>query len=414
MNYSSLEFKDLNLIKKIVEKIYDNISIINYECQKDSYNKTLIYYSKLMIIICNAKNLGCRSYDWDNLLCQLLLKTKECLYRCEDINTISLSQGYCNIAFAINYVDKHIGVGEKMVLKLNEVIIKKTEQSIGNSMVGKYRGYGDYCNIENGLSGTLIYLLNFKSDKNIQWKIEEIIKYLISITEIRNFYGFEIPGWYIHNDTIKLKNEKETYPYGYFENSFNHGIAGILAAISLAWIEGFKLKNQKEAIEKIVQFLLENSYKNSLSLISWPKKLSLENYLNNISTLSNNRSFYNKVDMGILNSLYLAGKATKNQEILDRSIKSVEFFKKLTIKQLKSSKCALTSEYTSLISIAKKLNEDGYNLSSDYLINISLLKLIAKIERQKSLIDEDLDVLLAITSNLSDTLYLVLEAMRVE
>ncbi|MFC4498506.1 MULTISPECIES: lanthionine synthetase C family protein [Streptomyces] len=80
--------------------------------------------------------------------------------------------------------------------------------------------------------------------------LEEVLAYLVSLSRPVRIGGRELPGWWSADGP-----GHEEMDGGHGNNGVAHGIAGVLAAVSLAALRGVQVPGQHEAIEVFARWL---------------------------------------------------------------------------------------------------------------------------------------------------------------
>ncbi|MGW3149772.1 lanthionine synthetase C family protein [Streptomyces sp. NPDC001177] len=80
--------------------------------------------------------------------------------------------------------------------------------------------------------------------------LEEVLTYLVSLSQPIRIEGRELPGWW---STVGPADEEMDGGHG--NNGVAHGIAGVLAAVSLAARRGVQVPGQHDAIEVFARWL---------------------------------------------------------------------------------------------------------------------------------------------------------------
>jgi lantibiotic biosynthesis protein len=128
--------------------------------------------------------------------------------------------------------------------------------------------------VVNGAAGVLGYLADVPGhDPDLRAAAESLIDKLVRMcTPVRNSGH---PPWHVPLRFYLRADDFERYPYGHVDLGFAHGLAGVLAALSLAWRAGYRRAGLYEAIRRIVDFLLQLSDMDKWGR-TWPPQVPLD------------------------------------------------------------------------------------------------------------------------------------------
>ncbi|QBD75435.1 hypothetical protein EPA93_05225 [Ktedonosporobacter rubrisoli] len=125
----------------------------------------------------------------------------------------------------------------------------------------------DY-DVISGAAGTLagLLLLEHPGEQEKQ-AIEVLLAYLTWLAAPDQPLGKE--RWYAPPALLPTEQHRASYPEGCFNCGLAHGIAGPLAALSLAWRSGYRYPGLQEAISFLSNWLLRHQISDSWGC-SWP------------------------------------------------------------------------------------------------------------------------------------------------
>ena len=273
---------------------------------------------------------------WENVVHDYLLLIKDRL----ETNTsydLSLFSGLTGFSFATYLCSHNACRYKKMLSTLDDTLICEVQ----NVFLRKNDHYLDpkvpipsnYYNLANGLSGILTYLTS--RDDNIDLKnlaqdcLNKLVRMLSEFKEINNS---KVPAWYISSESEVILEYKEQFPNGIFKLDIPSGLPGVIAALSLAAIKGFKTFGLIELISKMSDWIKDKQIIQS-DQINWKSIISTEEEREGISKFSNepfHAWFYGAP--GITRCLYLAAQALNDsdlakfaeQTLLSNLLKSVQ------------------------------------------------------------------------------------------
>lgn len=112
---------------------------------------------------------------------------------------------------------------------------------------------GDY-DLVLGASGILGCLVSLDSPgAAVDRAIGKLLSYLVWLA------GVDAPGrerWFVAPRHYRPEQRHRLPPHGYVDLGLAHGLAGPLAALSLAWQAGYRIDGQREAVERLSRWLL--------------------------------------------------------------------------------------------------------------------------------------------------------------
>lgn len=235
------------------------------------------------------------------------------------LSTPSMFSGASGIALACTCLSGNGTRYQKFIGSLNSFIVQKVPPILhANQGVGAIITHYD---VIEGVSGILSYLLLHKETNTVLPVVEETIGYLIKLTDDIDYQGKRIPGWYVTSENQFSISESDYYNNGNFNTSMSHGVAGIMAALSLAIREGIELEGQKDAIRKILEFLKEYAVIDNRTV--WNGQISLEDYLSKKQDRTKliRRDAWCYGNIGICYAFILAGDVLDDKAYIDYGIK---------------------------------------------------------------------------------------------
>lgn len=169
------------------------------------------------------------------------------------VKDISMFSGLAGIGLATVSVSKNFKDYQKLMSAINKGVLQTLPVFLQN--VNSSKGtHSSLYDVIAGLTGILSYLYLFKDDSECYNGLTEGLDALIELTRTIVINTEEVPGWYISADNQFSQLEKEIYAEGNFNTSMSHGIAGPLTLLSEMASKGICRSNQKESIQRIVDF----------------------------------------------------------------------------------------------------------------------------------------------------------------
>ncbi len=177
-----------------------------------------------------------------------------------------------------------------------------------------------------GVCGPLIYFLTCNKGKEFSPICTRIVTALIRLTHEIEVLGYQVPGWYTLQEDQFLNEEKVKFSKGNFNLGVAHGIPGVLATLVYAWEYGIRIDGQEKAIEKIGDWLIDQS-SDVEGQIFWGDRISFEEYVGEIPKHPHTtRAAWCYGTPGVARILFQAGSKLKNhvwQEIGLKAYKDI-------------------------------------------------------------------------------------------
>ena len=257
---------------------------------------------------------------WNNIINIQFIRLKECIEEGELLNGMALFGGLCEVGLAVYLYSRKTGHYIHFWKKINEIILETTIkiveeylQQMNHLLIYQY-------DCVRGLSGILNYLIHTDAENNDNKVIiEDVLGYLIKITERKFVDGKIVPGWHIKHENQIREDEKSRFKNGNFDFGVAHGIAGPLAAMSMAYQKGYCIEGQKKAILSIVEEY-EKLALRFKDCTFWQGQYSFEDYLQSTQDtfVYKNKMSWCYGPIGILRAIKLAGFALDSQELIER------------------------------------------------------------------------------------------------
>lgn len=238
------------------------------------------------------------------------------------IKTPSLFSGAAGIGLATVCLSQDFKMYQKFIGRINEFLISTVPKKIADCS-SRDLYMIDYDVIE-GVSGIVNYLLLLPEEERINHLLNDALKFLVSVTNDIERHNLKVPGWYIPSEHHFTEIEKELYPKGSFNLGLAHGISGIVIVLSKASLRGKVVDGQKQAIKKMVKFLIQFANKNE-NVLFWKNVISFEEFQE--GKASNHIDFKRDAwcygTPGVCLSLIYAGKALEDTKYIHLAIESL-------------------------------------------------------------------------------------------
>lgn len=231
----------------------------------------------------------------------------------------SLYYGLAGLALATHYASDGSVRYQNCLCKLEDRLTEEIE-TVYLKNGAQYQSPTHYIpnffySLDKGLSGILHYLFIRKENEYLYKSAERCVDLLskMLLTE-KKLDQQTVAAWYVAREHILLTELKKQFPNGCFMLSFLVGISGCLCTLSTAALNGFDTPCLKEAIQKIASWLV-NATKYCSELPYWDNTVAFDCSQSGIQD-SEIQSSWACGWPGILRSLLLAGKATKDEALV--------------------------------------------------------------------------------------------------
>ncbi len=315
-----------SLFYDLGQKLNDPISLKNLVCNSFN-NSDLLFpdspwndislccgYPSLLLLSSVLRNKGLVD---EKITHSYVLKIKEIL-ETDGIFDLSLFSGLSGVCFAIQQASCGGPGYSRMLDSLHTLLFKKIDAVYLDPLRANRKNrdatFSSLYDPIQGISGVGRYLLEYPSLPNFSYFLEEIIKALVNLSLPMSYHGYSIPGWYLSPKDPLNYREKDSL-HGNFNLGLAHGIPGVLAFLSMAYLKGVYIEGLKDALQRISQWIREKSFLVH-GMIRWSTSVSWEEEVG-IKPLSNDpcRDAWCYGVPGVARSLFLAGKALQDDDL---------------------------------------------------------------------------------------------------
>lgn len=237
--------------------------------------------------------------------------------------SFSLFSGLTGILISLKFNSKNGQRYKNIIEQLLQIIadnylemLKISQNNLANNTITT-----DDFEVILGWSGILRGLIEFDNDfydTDIKKVIKDVSEYLIDLGSISE----KKPRWFINYEQL-TDIEKESLEEGLYNNGMSHGIAGVLASLSILYLKGYRFNGLESSIENIRSWLLKNTLEHR----------NIE-YIPNISLEKNNHRIFNHRDAwcygtpGVSMAIYISAMTDNNLNIKEKSIELFKNFSK--------------------------------------------------------------------------------------
>lgn len=267
------------------------------------------------------------SEGWNYAVHDYVLKIRDAI-QLNGLGSLTIFGGLTGVCYYL----RQASIGEtkftKMLNKLDEFLAKGLMSSHVNPM-RNYLEKSEPCpphlyEVIQGLSGVGVYALMNLSNPLFENLAKEIIELLILITNTIEVNGVEVPGWFISSQHFFLEEEKDSYPNGNFNLGLSHGIPGVLAFLSIAFLHQVQLEGQREAIAKVA-FWVQEKRRHDQQRFFWDTHISLEEEISKaLKSQPKSKDAWCYGTPGVARSLYLAGQALSDDSIKNCALEAYQ------------------------------------------------------------------------------------------
>lgn len=180
----------------------------------------------------------------------------------------------------------------------------------------------DY-DIMTGAASLLAYLIRTEEPTEPQQAATEtLLEYLVWLAEPGQKAGEE--RWYVPAH-LTTAAQRQDFPEGFFDCGLAHGVPGILAALSLTWLAGYRYPGLREAMEFLADWIVQRCIYDQWG-ISWPAKIPRQAACSSQgwSALLPARTAWCYGGPGVARSLWLAGNALNDADLHHLAITAIE------------------------------------------------------------------------------------------
>lgn len=310
--------------------------------------------------------------EWDLKGHELLVQIQKVLASTGSIS-LSLFSGWAGVGFATYSLSKGKTRYTNFLKQINHLIINNLDLMIKDCVLNLDNGVrmSDF-DVVLGLSGIGRYLLLFKEEPEIRIKLEEILDYMVKLSQDNEVYGLIIPNWHIPQDNLFLEVEKKDNPNGNFNLGLAHGIPGPLALLVKAKDEGVSVEGHDDAIRRIVSWLLKWKQEDNYGPI-WPFVVSWEELKEGIKVVSRHREAWCYGSPGLARTLWMAGNSLGEESWKELAKRSFVATCSRPIEQWAIFAPTFCHGYTGLLQILHRMaidtGEEEFFLCRDRLID---------------------------------------------
>ena len=244
------------------------------------------------------------------------------------INSYSLYSGLTGLCYAIEMASFEKTRYQSFLQTLQSLLLNKVEEAylipLSNNIKQKIPSSPSLYDPISGVCGIGRYALENLSIPSFHKLSEKITNILIQFSLPILVKSHLVPGWYLPaSDHLNEVKFKKNHPNGNFNLGLAHGVTGILAFLSTAYLKGIRMEGHREAIERLATWIRSKSFSYQGGTC-WPYAISWEEEVEGkpIEPKLIKAGWCYGVP-GIARTLFLAGKALKDIELKEFATRSM-------------------------------------------------------------------------------------------
>lgn len=321
-----LRQRTLETVSLVAERLSDPERVLNIAELAKQQSRVSLATADALVFGAGGPALACAYLDrcfpgegWDRLAHRYLDTSKIP----GALSQPSLYGGCSGLAFILALLSGDGTRYQKTRAQLNQYLCVQIYQQPGPLAGLPGIGEGAY-DLISGASGILLYLITLHSaEASIQAAIEQLLTYLIWLAGVDQEHQRE--RWYVPPEYIIAEERLQVYPDGYYNCGLAHGIPGPMAALALAWLEGYRVPGQCDALCFLSDWLLRHALTDAWG-INWPDAVPLPISYSAAAwkKLPPTRAAWCYGAPGIASALWLAGLALEQPALCQTAVQALE------------------------------------------------------------------------------------------
>ena len=295
-------FADISLIEKVIHK--DDLSLAS------GYSGLILFFSQLQ----KTEDIA----HSDEVIHHYVLRLRDIIQR-EGIVNLSLYSGATGIAFALQQASceglKYQGMLDSLhqflLTHINSCYLDPLEENLRN----KSPSFAAVYDVIQGLCGIGRYMIEYLYISGFEEIVRRIARAFVGLSQPLQGDKYNIPGWFMRpEDRLNAKNRR-LHPRGTFNLGLAHGVTGVLAFLSIAWIRGIREAGQRESMVRIATWTREKSFQSPKGIV-WPYIVGFEEEVEKTCIKQQQaRDAWCYGAPGISRTLFLTGEALNDVEM---------------------------------------------------------------------------------------------------
>ncbi|CAL9334748.1 lanthionine synthetase C family protein [Streptomyces sp. enrichment culture] len=225
----------------------------------------------------------------------------------------------CGFGFALEMFNQVTGKHNSPLAKI-DIEVAHSVDAIIDAHSSRCMGLPWRYDVISGLSGLGRYLLLRKSDRT---SLVRLLECLVDWSAPLRFHGETVSGlWSSCAPNPYHTSPYTTLKYGHLNTGLSHGVAGPLALLSLALMEGVEVAGHEAAIRRLVNVFERFRFSDRHGEY-WPNAISINDWAGGGSTPSRPRPSWCYGAPGISRALQLAAMVLSEDDWLQLSYRSI-------------------------------------------------------------------------------------------
>lgn len=223
--------------------------------------------------------------------------------------TYSLFGGFTDIAFSLHAIAPFNEQWNTNDIKVNAKLAESTIEYIDYIENNAVPLLPNICDCINGLSGALGYFLLYDNSASILAS-KRILSCLIKVFSSPNAWHAPPQCFFLHTDNLPPCDSVVSL-------GLAHGVAGVLAALSLSEKKGLSISGQKEVMNSLCKDYLLDSLRKEADILYWPSMLFYDSANREIFRLPTKKMSWCHGSLGILRAIQLYAQSMRMTSLED-------------------------------------------------------------------------------------------------
>ncbi|CAI8901707.1 lanthionine synthetase C family protein [Bacillus sp. IT-79MI2] len=306
--FSTVEiFKDIPKVDSII------MADVDRELRELKSNSLSSGYPGVCLLLGALDNMD-PDGEWDIVAFEYLKRVQAHL-QTGSFHSLSLFHGLAGIMMGVEACSRNNSRYQVFLKQLSKIFLEHYPAVLQDSFKRIQSGVkiDDY-DIISGWAGIGRCLLVFSEQPQLYRCVKDIINYMVQFVNYKQLSNPSSQPWHISRENLFLEDEKKIYPSGNFNCGLSHGIAGVLAFLSIAAQHGLVVSGQYKAIEKIATWLI-NWIQEDEGIKFIPNVIKFEDHIIDTYTDGfNHRDAWCYGSPGVARTLWISGNICKRED----------------------------------------------------------------------------------------------------
>jgi hypothetical protein len=232
--------------------------------------------------------------------------------------------GVAGIGFALWSVSRGGTRYQRVITKLNAAVghlggglLDEAEALRCGTAPGAY-------DVVQGIAGLVRYLMLWSGDSALSRLRERALEYLTGLARPVIIGGRQVPGWYVSSARQPTAQDQAAFPHGNLNCGLAHGIAGPLAGVAIAHLNGLQVEGHEAALRTLSSWLCDQHGEDEFGPL-WPTRIALGKSKEAARhSAMETRASWCYGTPGIARALYLAGNALADRALCELAIAGIK------------------------------------------------------------------------------------------